>query len=198
MKLDRQRKTEVKLDFTEFFTQSQYIPRWGLPAWIAMIITSILYFLLLVKLRPFGISKKKAVTIWFLTVYLIFIYCGAVLTRETLDKPQMRLELFWSYKWGIQRNGFKLVLEILLNILMFLPVGTLLPAIMEKPYSNMWILFFITMLTGLCCSCLVEILQLFLKCGLCELDDIIHNVLGTAMGYGIFVFAGNRQKHIKG
>lgn len=179
------------MDFTELVTQSQYIPRWGLPVWIAMIIASILYFLLLVKLRPFGINKKKAFTIWFLTVYLIFIFCGAVLTRETLDKPQMRLELFWSYKWGIQKSGFKLVLEILLNILMFMPVGTLLPMIMRKPHSKMWALFFVTMLTGLCCSCLVEILQLFLKCGLCELDDIIHNVLGTAIGYGIFAFSGN-------
>lgn len=177
------------MDFTEFVTQSQYIPRWGLAVWIIMLIASILYLLLLVKLRPFGISKKKAAAIWFLTVYLVFIFCGAVLTRETLDKPQLRLELFWSYKWGIRKSGLKLVLEILLNILMFMPVGTLLPMIMRKPHSKMRTLFFITTLTGLCCSCLVEILQLFLKCGLCELDDIFHNVLGTVIGYGIFAFS---------
>lgn len=181
------------MDFTELITQSQYIPRWGLSVWTAMLIASILYLLLLVKLCPFGISKKKAVAIWFLTVYLIFIFCGAVLTREIMDKPQMRLELFWSYKWGIRKNGIKLVLEILLNILMFMPVGTLLPIIIRKPHSKKWGLFFITLLTGLCCSCLVEILQLLLKCGLCELDDIIHNVLGTAIGYGIFAFSGNKK-----
>ncbi len=185
------------MDFTEFITQSQYIPKWNLPTWIVIITVTFLYFLFLIKGNLFGVNKKKAVLLGLLTVYLLFILCGAVFTREKMETSQIRLELFWSYKWGIQRYGFKIILEIILNILMFMPVGTLFPLIVGKLETKKWEMFFLTILIGLFCSCLVEILQLLLKCGLCELDDIIHNVLGTAAGYGIFVLMRNMQGGVK-
>ncbi len=34
-------------------------------------------------------------------------------------------------------------------------------------------------------SCVVEMLQLVMGRGLCEFDDVFHNVVGTAVGVGV-------------
>ena len=41
------------------------------------------------------------------------------------------------------------------------------------------------MAVGAGISVMIELLQLIFKRGLCEVDDVIHNVLGTLIGYGI-------------
>ena len=41
------------------------------------------------------------------------------------------------------------------------------------------------MAVGAGISVVIELLQLIFKRGLCEVDDVIHNVLGTLIGYGI-------------
>ena len=41
-------------------------------------------------------------------------------------------------------------------------------------------------LASLSLSIMIELLQFILKRGLCETDDVIHNVLGAAIGFGIY------------
>ena len=40
---------------------------------------------------------------------------------------------------------------------------------------------------GLCFSMLIELLQLVLKRGLTEIDDVVHNGVGCVIGYWAFV-----------
>ena len=43
------------------------------------------------------------------------------------------------------------------------------------------------LLIGLCFSLLIELLQLFLKRGLTEFDDVVHNVVGCMIGYWVLI-----------
>ena len=65
---------------------------------------------------------------------------------------------------------------IILNILLYLPLGYLL-AILFPTLRNWQIL-----LIGCLCSVATELLQFRLKLGYCETDDVIYNTLGTAIG----------------
>ena len=64
------------------------------------------------------------------------------------------------------------------NILMFIPLGFLLPRVFPKlPSLPRVLLATAAIITA------VELLQLFTLVGSCDIDDLILNVLGSAMGY---------------
>ena len=65
--------------------------------------------------------------------------------------------------------------QILANIIMFVPVGVLVGWIWR--WRGLWVA------AGL--SVGIEILQLITARGLCEFDDVIHNMVGAAIGVGI-------------
>lgn len=68
----------------------------------------------------------------------------------------------------------------LLNVLMFVPLGLLLPAVW--PYYRSWQRI---MLTGLGFSLSIELLQLF-SWRLTDIDDLLTNTLGAVLGYCLF------------
>ena len=65
---------------------------------------------------------------------------------------------------------------IILNILLYVPFGYLLP-IMFPVLRNWQIL-----LIGCLCSIATELVQFGFEMGYCETDDVLHNTLGTIMG----------------
>lgn len=69
---------------------------------------------------------------------------------------------------------------IILNILLYVPLGYLLPELFHK-LSNKQVLL-ISFLATFC----TELTQLTLKLGWCETDDLIHNMLGAAIGLAIY------------
>ena len=88
---------------------------------------------------------------------------------------------------------------IFLNILLYIPLGYLLP------YAFGWfsrgLLLWKTILAGFLLSCATEAIQLHYHMGCYDLDDIMNNTLGTAIGallYGLLVwFFDYRKRHIK-
>ena len=67
------------------------------------------------------------------------------------------------------------------NIFLFTPLGFLLPAVfrtLRKFWKSMLTVFFIVLA--------VEALQLLLQIGVFDIDDFILNLLGAALGYGIW------------
>ena len=70
--------------------------------------------------------------------------------------------------------------HLLLNILLFVPLGTALPFIYRR------MTFIKTVLIGFSLSLLIEFVQFFLGRE-CETDDLICNTLGTAVGYLIYL-----------
>ena len=65
--------------------------------------------------------------------------------------------------------------QILANVIMFLPVGVLVGWIWR--WRGLWVA------AGL--SIAIEFLQLVTSRGLCEFDDVFHNMFGAVIGVGI-------------
>ena len=74
------------------------------------------------------------------------------------------------------------------NILLFVPLGFLLPRVFPRLQS--------LAKTLLCTAAIilcVEILQLFTLLGYCDIDDLILNTLGAAIGYSLHRLAGRSE-----
>lgn len=67
------------------------------------------------------------------------------------------------------------------NALLFMPMAVFLPCLF-RPMRRFW-LFTLTMLLVLVA---VEVLQLALSCGSCDIDDVLLNLTGTLIVFGIF------------
>ena len=65
--------------------------------------------------------------------------------------------------------------QILTNVIMFVPVGVLAGSIWR--WKGLW--------TAAGLSIAIELLQLVTSRGLCEFDDVIHNMVGAVIGVGI-------------
>ena len=116
-----------------------------------------------------------------MTLYLMIFAFLCFFYRTPMDESHIRLEPFWSYKEAF--NGTEVVRlgvarSILLNILITVPLGYLLPAL----YRNTKHRYAYTLLTVLALSLFTESVQFFTRTGLCETDDVINNVLGAVIG----------------
>ena len=112
--------------------------------------------------------KKPSVGL--LIGYTFLILAETVLIRKPFSGQHFNPELFWSWRaWDLQRN------QILTNVVMFLPIGVIAGRIWR--WRGLWVA------AGL--SVVIEVLQLITARGLCEFDDVMHNMIGAAIGVGI-------------
>ena len=108
--------------------------------------------------------------------YLFLILAVTVLDRRPGPKMTYELIPFWSY--GVK----SLRMEILLNVILFIPVGLLAPRWKTVGLAAGY-------------SLLIELAQLVSFRGLFEFDDVIHNALGTAIG--VLLVLGMRRVVMK-
>lgn len=97
-------------------------------------------------------------------------------TLDGLKGP--RGQHFWPY-W-IEYFG-----NLLGNVILFVPMGYLLKAL--RPGRPGWTI----VVTGLCISLGIEVVQLLFKIGVCDVDDVLLNTLGT--GCGVWLFGWRNQ-----
>lgn len=77
------------------------------------------------------------------------------------------------------------VINIVGNIVMFMPIGFLIPLLWDKLNSFKNVVFF-----GFATSLLIELTQLFLIRGT-DIDDLILNTVGAVLGYLVFIIFKN-------
>lgn len=128
--------------------------------------------------------RRKPSIFRYVNFILLGIYLFAYLYLTILSRPvklyhHMRLTPFWSYEAALQGNA-RLREEVILNILLYVPLGYLLH------YAFPRLKWWMVILTGFLMSGLTETVQLFFKLGLCEVDDLISNTLGTVIGVGAY------------
>lgn len=128
--------------------------------------------------------RKYRKTIDACGMFLLLAYVGVafswtVFCRTIKPRQYYGLVPFWSYR-AIRQGATALISENLLNVLLLLPTGFLYPLAMGQVSAKKSILF------GMACSVLIELLQLILKSGLPEFDDVFHNTIGVALGYGLY------------
>lgn len=125
------------------------------------------------------IQKRREVSAALLGIVIALILWTTILGRETQAGGVLFYKPFHSFGhiWrDIQRGGLRG--NFIGNILLFIPVGLLIPVITG------WKRRTIAVGTGF--SLLIEVTQLLTGRGVFDPDDIILNCLGAAIGYGIY------------
>lgn len=124
-----------------------------------------------------------------LAEWIFLVLCVSVLFREGGEDFHLNLIPLISY-FDYGENSYlmeKAALNIL-NVALFIPVGLLSGC----GFRNITWQRVLTI--GALLSVFIEMLQLALKCGLCEMDDVIHNVAGCMVGYGVYWLLQNLHK----
>lgn len=133
--------------------------------------------LLLSMLKPDNPALIRKVSWWMFLTYLLMVLCFTIIFREEKNVAQISMKPIWEY-YSLNYNQ---IAEAILNVLLFMPLGLLAgAAIRRKRFLKT---------VGLCCgiSVTIEILQLVLKKGVCNIDDVINNSAGCIVGCGLFL-----------
>jgi len=146
-------------------------------------ITGIVFLLslavLLLLIRK-GIVKSiyTGVSIMLLPAYIFALFIAAVFTRESTVSETMMLDPVWKYLELFQGET-KYITEIIVNIIMFIPLGLLLPGFKRIRIGYL-------LLISVLISITIELLQLITKTGIFEINDLINNIIGFCVGLVVY------------
>ena len=140
----------------------------------------VLCLLAVVVLVFFGRRKGLKWSATFLLIeYLIWVIFLVLLFRSTMSERKHILTPFWSYHNFLEGNG-TLNPQVILNVLVFIPVGVLLGCAFER--MRWWK----ATLIGAGLSIVIEVLQFVTRRGFAEFDDVFHNTLGCLFGFMLY------------
>ena len=153
---------------------------------VAILITAVVYaciYMLLKKKRPKP-SKAGMLAEFVLLGWLVmFIYVTQVMSFGNGLGDRMNLvplrQFVIAFRYGSNNAGG--VWQFLLNIIMFVPLGLLLPVVFKKMRS--WRAVFAV---SFALSLATELLQLISYRGT-DIDDVIANTLGGLCGFALYV-----------
>ena len=100
-----------------------------------------------------------------LAAYILFILMETIIGRK-IGVGRVELVPFWSYSHP------ELRMEIVLNYLLFIPLGVLLYLCFGEKLGLR------VVIAGFLLSALIELIQLTFKIGVFEFDDMIGNTVG--------------------
>lgn len=163
--------------------------------------------------RKKEIAKTSLKAEFILFVFAEYFVCLAAVTIVPLPfskggTPYLNLDFFHqtyknflsAYYHTSSRTILKESENILGNIVLFLPLGFLLP-IMYKQFRN----FIFLCIAAFLCSFLIESIQYFISINwgynrIADIDDLVLNVIGSILGFILYVFCNiffNLSKRMK-
>lgn len=154
------------------------------------------YFLMHIKKKN---KNKKSNPLWAVffaafICYIVVVIGATMLSRHVHFGMQYVYQLhpFYSYKLAWNYFLFSEWRNIILNILMFVPFGFMLPILFKKfrAFRRVYLAGFVFTLT-------IELTQLTFRLGIFEVDDLFDNLLGAMIGYGLFSIVFSVYKKIK-
>ena len=138
------------------------------------------------------LNHKEKTTVYITTIYFLAVVYLAFISREPMPYIKYSIDLFKAAQRGLEFEGgvlsgilcgdvrvtsWQSLKGMLLNILLFVPFGYLLPSLF--PSKRWWQVI----LLGLVFSLTIELLQLITRLGYADVDDLINNTLGAAIGF---------------
>lgn len=112
-------------------------------------------------------------------LYILIILWVTLFSREE-GTDRITRGLFWEVRMGYWW-------DIVLNILLFIPLGFLLGG---KGWK--------AVLFGFLISAFIELTQYVFLLGYCEADDVLNNTIGTAIGLGLYhLFPVSTMKRVR-
>ena len=121
---------------------------------------------------------RKIILYLFLVGYVFVVISATILRKTGGFRREYNFHLFraWIEAWN--NCSVKNWANVLLNVALFVPLGALLPLLWKK--CKKW---YITIPIGLGTSLAIELIQLALKRGICDVDDLFANTLGVVIGF---------------
>jgi glycopeptide antibiotics resistance protein len=129
------------------------------------------------------ITFRELAVIAILFCYVIVVLGATLGNRGDYYQGSVSLHPFSAYREAWNSFSITAWRNIILNILMFVPFGFLLP-VLSKRFRKAWK----TYLVGFMLTVGIECIQYFTGRGIFEIDDIIGNTIGTMIGYGLITF----------
>ena len=126
-------------------------------------------WLIVVALVVWLIDGRRITPRPLLAAYILFILMETIIGRKT-GVGRVELVPFWSYSHP------ELRMEIVLNYILFMPLGVLLYLCFGEKYGLR------VVLAGFLLSVSIELIQLLFNIGLFEFDDMIGNTVGCLIG----------------
>ena len=117
-----------------------------------------------------------------LPTLLFILYIGVVgyltvFSRKEGSQSEILLE-FDSFEKAIKAQSFAPLEHWLLNVAFFVPIGFLFVAIYPEKLNKVMLVIPL----GLILSVLIETMQMVLRMGQCDLEDLVANTLGAVIG----------------
>ena len=123
-------------------------------------------------------------------LYLLFNRSGGIEGMDYWKQIRMNLNLepFHTVRLFVNllrrpTYHFAAIINLAGNVVMFIPLGFFLPRVFPALQK-----FWRAMVATILIITAVELTQLFTLLGSCDIDDLILNVTGAAIGYGIHKF----------
>lgn len=141
-------------------------------------------------------ERKRAIAafVLYLVSLVYFLFFAQEMGRTADRQYRYNLTLFCEIKRfinNIDYLGWKSVaINVLGNILAFVPFGYFVPKISEKRRMGV---IFVTVLSFEF-SLIVEVIQLITRLGCFDVDDLLLNTAGGFIGYICFYFMYRRQQ----
>lgn len=134
------------------------------------------------------ISNKKIsnsiIIISFVIYFCLMIYTALIDRNASIDSSGYCLIPFYSYYQFFNGNR-DIMQQSFMNIAFFYPVGFLLSCLdMGFVKKSKWVIVVFAFVFSFC----IEALQYIFHLGYAEVDDLIHNTLGTVIGILVFAF----------
>lgn len=132
------------------------------------------------------ISKKNMLLYGISICYAIIVFGAVFLSRGGSYYGIANFHLFNSYREAYHKMEIALFRNIILNILLFMPLGFLIPI-----YSKKLRKIYKIVLIGFLVTFLIETIQYITQIGIFEIDDIFDNTIGVLIGYCIYMILNN-------
>lgn len=159
------------------FTVFMYFPLKTFINFTVMFVITLFAYRRLRRLYRNGlIIGRCGIAEWLLIFYIELLYFFSVFGRRSWTYYRYHLEVGWSYRSWLESGDMDMLKQILLNVMLFIPVGVLAAYIMKGHK------FVKAICLGLLITVSIECLQLIMRTGNFEFDDMINNVLGVAIG----------------
>lgn len=167
---------------------------------ISVCITTIIYLFYYIrnKEKLKKVSKlDKCFRYIFIGWWVMFIYITQLMPFGNGFGERLNLKplqpLIIAIKYGLENAA--MVNQLLLNTLMFVPLGFLLPIVFKNKFKS----FNSVLIVSFTTTFLTEFIQLFTLRGT-DIDDLISNTLGGVIGFALYVLCVgiyNFKKKIK-
>ncbi|WP_339149063.1 MULTISPECIES: VanZ family protein [unclassified Sutcliffiella] len=153
------------------------------------------YFFVYRKLL--GGKKRLSIKRWLVggmfTGYIIMVLGVTFLSRGPGFENEMNLSLFYSYRDAWYTFSVRPWQFVILNIVMFVPLGILLPLLHPRFQKAAW-----TLGASFLFTLFIESTQYVTKFGRFVVDDLFNNFIGGVIGYGICMGVMKlREKRVK-